>query len=111
MRRLSMNAGKGFAAVEITLFCWGFKDEWKNLSNIKKNYCLIDFIFRGSLVSKLRFLTSMCLYDHFVCIGADVLDGFYSEQASLGFYRTAQLMKKINLKAGIINFSFNRSPD
>ena len=101
---------KRFPSAEITLFCWSRNDQWKNFSDAKKSYCLINYIFRESIVSELQVLAQMSLYDHFVCIGADVLDGFYCERASLGFFRAAQLMQKIKLTAGIINFSFNRRP-
>ena len=79
---------------EISLFCQSFEDRWESLRGVKKNYCLINFISYDSILSRVKFLISMYLYDHFICIGADVLDGFYGDSPSLGFYKVAELARK-----------------
>ncbi len=63
-----------------------------------------------SLSNGISLIKAAAGYSHFYCIGADVLDGFYTEKESLFLIKTTALLARMGLKTSIINFSFNLEP-
>ena len=49
-------------------------------------------------------------YTDFFCLGADVMDGHYSEGGSLLRLRLTSIASKVGLNASILGFSFNENP-
>lgn len=49
-------------------------------------------------------------YDNFFCLGADVLDGYYSEKHSLWRIGLIRMANEVGLKTTVLGFSFSEHP-
>ncbi|MGF1496388.1 MAG: polysaccharide pyruvyl transferase family protein [Elainellaceae cyanobacterium] len=60
--------------------------------------------------SKLDFVQAACKHDIFFCLGADVMDGFYSEKRSILRTELVSMASRLGLKSRVLGFSFNPNP-
>lgn len=78
-------------------------------SEVTVNFFSLDFTNNsGSLYSE--FLKIAQQYTHFAVPGADVMDGYYSEDSPLLKLRLISLSSAMGLKSSILGFSFNNQP-
>jgi polysaccharide pyruvyl transferase WcaK-like protein len=62
------------------------------------------------LTDYLAFTQAVQQYSHFFALGADVMDGFYSDATTLGLLKLTTLAAKTGAEATILGFSFNEHP-
>jgi polysaccharide pyruvyl transferase WcaK-like protein len=67
----------------------------------------IEVLRFGSI---LNFATVVSRYDAFLCLGADMLDGYYKEKTSLTRIQRTLIAAKTGAKSCILGFSFNENP-
>jgi polysaccharide pyruvyl transferase WcaK-like protein len=63
-----------------------------------------------SLKDRLRLVDTISQYSHLYCLGADVMDGFYSDRATLERLRIVELAARAGVESTILGFSFNDRP-
>lgn len=59
---------------------------------------------------KFQLVKALSSYTHLYCVGADVLDGFYSDIDACDRLRLVEIAAKLGLKTTIVGFSFNEKP-
>jgi polysaccharide pyruvyl transferase WcaK-like protein len=69
-----------------------------------------DYFESGSWQSEARFLRRARRYHHFLSIGADVMDGYYSDFRTLQRLRLVAQAAKTGAQTTILGFSFNAHP-
>ncbi len=69
----------------------------------------IDFPYQ-SWKAKFRFANAVSRYEQFYCLGADVLDGHYTDEVSLERLELVSLAVETGADAAILGFSFNDQP-
>jgi len=62
------------------------------------------------LQDKLRLVHAISHYSHLYCVGADMMDGHYSDEATLKRLRLVALAATLGLDTTILGFSFNDCP-
>lgn len=72
---------------------------------------LKDYFSANSLRPLFSFIKKLGKTSSFVFLAADVLDGYYSGEKTLKRLRLVELAARMGVKSGVINFSFNSSPD
>ncbi len=65
-------------------------------------YCFLKKIF--------LFAYQVSKYEKFYCFGADLMDGYYSDYATLKKVKLVELASIIGVKSAILGFSFNHEP-
>lgn len=60
--------------------------------------------------STKRFARVLSSYTHFLCIGADMLDGGYGEYRAVQMIRAVEIAARTGLAAGFTPFSWNANP-
>ncbi len=96
----------------IGIVTYGFDRQWKNPSLANQTNIGYHYL-HGSLSSSdafFHFAQAVSSYGYFYCIGADVMDGYYSEKDTLQRLGFAALAHRIGVKAAVISFSFNDQP-
>ncbi|MBW4640133.1 MAG: polysaccharide pyruvyl transferase family protein [Gloeocapsa sp. UFS-A4-WI-NPMV-4B04] len=90
----------------------GFKAnaDWENLALITDTVNMQGYFRSGSWKDRFRFVQAVSRYDRFYCVGADVMDGFYSERRTLRFINLVSLAAKTGADTTILGFSFNQQP-
>ncbi len=83
---------------------------WENLNLVTETINLRGHFAYHSWKDRFRFVRIVSRYDRFYCIGADVMDGFYSDSRTLRFIELVGLAAKTGAKATILGFSFNKQP-
>ncbi|MDY7014497.1 MAG: polysaccharide pyruvyl transferase family protein [Cyanobacteriota bacterium] len=86
---------------------------WKNLDILSNDIELHHHFLGGYLHAPnalLSFLDAVSQYQHFYCIGADVMDGYYNEEDSLQRLKFISLAIDMGAKADVLGFSFNDQP-
>jgi polysaccharide pyruvyl transferase WcaK-like protein len=68
------------------------------------------FLLVGSWWERFRFVNEGSRYEHFYCLGADVMDGFYSDNVTLLRLHLVALAAKTGADSAILGFSFNHQP-
>lgn len=63
--------------------------------------------YLGSLIAPFYFLNAVHQYQKFYCIGADVMDGYYSLKDSLQRINFVDLATRLGIEAALVSFSFN----
>lgn len=84
--------------------------EWDHLDCVSETVNLKAFFKGKSKKTVLYFISKIFFYDQFYCIGADVLDGFYSENRTLQRIRLVSLAAQTGAESSIVSFSFNPKP-
>jgi polysaccharide pyruvyl transferase WcaK-like protein len=61
--------------------------------------------------NSLQFAKLVSQYDKFCCLGADVMDGYYSQKRSLLRAKLVSIAAKTGADSSILGFSFNSDPN
>jgi polysaccharide pyruvyl transferase WcaK-like protein len=69
-----------------------------------------DVVGAVARADKFRLVNMLNRYTHVYCVGADVLDGFYSDMGACYRLSLVELAGKLGLKTTIVGFSFNEKP-
>lgn len=92
------------------IIAFGTSDEWRKLH---KGIEVVDLggeygwkFWRA----KLRFLQAMMRFRQFYCLGADMMDGHYSETGVIRTTELVALASRTGVKSAILGFSFNDQP-
>ncbi len=108
-------AAQGIKRIGIVSFM--STDRWENLDLVTDSISMQSYFFpqsrKARLLSRIdqfRFVRIVSRYDRFYCIGADVMDGFYSESLTLRMLNLVALAAKTGADATILGFSFNEQP-
>ncbi|MDY6783750.1 MAG: polysaccharide pyruvyl transferase family protein [Cyanobacteriota bacterium] len=104
---------KGVGIQRIGIVSYKPSLKWKNLDSLSDNIELHHHFLGGYLLApaaKLNFIDAVSQYQHFYCIGADVMDGYYSEVDSLQRLEFVKLAIKMGCRADVLGFSFNDKP-
>lgn len=72
---------------------------------------LKDFLAYGLEDGLMRFILNAQAYTHFLLIGADVMDGYYSATETLAKIELARLADRCGLNTTLLGFSFNDHAD
>jgi len=83
---------------------------WENLKLVTDTINIKGFFTRGSWWERFRFIEKISRYERFYCLGADVMDGFYSDNVTLVRLNLVALAAKTGADATILGFSFNHQP-
>ncbi|MBE9190506.1 polysaccharide pyruvyl transferase family protein [Gloeocapsopsis crepidinum LEGE 06123] len=83
---------------------------WENLKLVTDTINIKGFFTRGSWWERFRLVEKISRYEHFYCLGADVMDGFYSDNVTLLRLNLVALAAKTGADATILGFSFNHQP-
>jgi polysaccharide pyruvyl transferase WcaK-like protein len=87
--------------------------QWKNLDALSDNIELHHHFLGGYLRAPNafpKFINAVSQYQHFYCIGADVMDGYYNEEDSLQRLKFTVLATEMGVEADVLGFSFNDQP-
>lgn len=87
--------------------------QWTNMSLTTENIGLRHHFLYGRLHSQealLHFARAVSSYERFYCIGADVMDGYYSEDDTLQRVKFVSMAKAMGIETAILSFSFNDKP-
>lgn len=87
-------------------------EEWKHLDLVTDNINMRDYFIGNSMSWKdqFRFVRMVSRYDYFYCLGADMMDGFYSDSSTLRRITLVALAARTGANAAILGFSFNEQP-
>ena len=85
--------------------------KWINSGPITENIELHKFFSKNSWKSRFTFAKAVSKYDKYYTLGADVMDGFYSEKDSLKRVELLSIAKKTGAKTTLLGFSFNANPE
>lgn len=95
---------------KIGVISYSKDNEWDHFNSVTETVNLSSLFKNNSWKSLIRFVSKVSSYKQFYCIGADVLDGFYSENRSLQRITLVALADQVGAKASIVSFSFNANP-
>ncbi|MDX2240838.1 MAG: polysaccharide pyruvyl transferase family protein [Leptolyngbyaceae cyanobacterium bins.302] len=79
-------------------------ENWGYLDNID------DVVTVNSRFDHFTFIKTVSRYSHFYCLGADTMDGYYSDHSTLRLIRFAKLAANTKAEVTILGFSFNKKP-
>ncbi|AFZ29889.1 hypothetical protein Glo7428_1321 [Gloeocapsa sp. PCC 7428] len=83
---------------------------WENLKLVTETVNIKGFFTRGCWWERFRFVNKVSRYERFYCLGADVMDGFYSDNVTLLRLHLVALAAKTGADSAILGFSFNHQP-
>lgn len=83
---------------------------WENLKLVTDTINIKGYLTRGAWWERFRFVEMVSRYERFYCIGADIMDGFYSEKVTQLRLNLVTLAAKTGADATILGFSFNQQP-
>ena len=89
---------------EIAIISFNPLENWDYLKSV--SHVIRAYTFR----EKLALVKAISSYSHIYCIGADMMDGFYSDHATLTRLNIINIAVKAGLNATILGFSFNNQP-
>jgi len=89
---------------EIAIISFNPQENWDDLKPV--NRVIRAYTFK----EKLTLVKAISSYSHIYCLGADMMDGFYSDLETLTRLNIVDFAAKIGLKATILGFSFNSQP-
>lgn len=92
----------------IGLISYGAVPQWGWLDPAARSIILSPYF--GAWGAKLRFALAVGRYKRFYFIGADVLDGYYSEIETLQRLDLVSIAARTGIIAAVISFSFNDRP-
>jgi polysaccharide pyruvyl transferase WcaK-like protein len=95
---------------DIGLISYSKRDNWSFLGNVSTPLILARQFANRSWRELFRFVRVAGMFNAFYVIGADVLDGAYSEQHSLIRLTLASLAHATGAETSIIGFSVNSQP-
>lgn len=97
---------------QLGIIAFNSVEECKHLDLVTDTINLRDY-FAGTSMSwkaQLRFVRMVSRYDYFYCLGADMMDGFYSDTSTLRRITLVAMAAKTGANAAILGFSFNEQP-
>ena len=94
----------GIVCLKSTTACW------ENLDLVTDTINMQGYFAYGSWKERFRFVQMVSRYDRFYCVGADVMDGFYSDRRTFLSINLVALAAKTGADATILGFSFNEQP-
>ncbi|HEY9846410.1 MAG TPA: polysaccharide pyruvyl transferase family protein [Candidatus Caenarcaniphilales bacterium] len=97
-------------AKKIGLISYGSISGWENYRPATGTVDLRHHYFRGFWKGKFHFAQVVSGYKRFYCLGADVMDGYYSEFDTLQRLSLVALAAKTGADAAVLGFSFNNQP-
>jgi polysaccharide pyruvyl transferase WcaK-like protein len=83
--------------------------EWADFGKKKGETELLYYSLNG-VINKIKFIYLVSRYEYFNLIGADVLDGYYSERRTLLRIEMVLLANMLGAKTTILGSSFNENP-
>ncbi|MFN6471696.1 MAG: polysaccharide pyruvyl transferase family protein [Nostoc sp. SerVER01] len=95
---------------KIGLISCSLSPDWNNFKTESQNLKIVHHIFSDSWKQWFEFTKLASTYDQFYCLGADVMDGKYSEYRSARRIQCAALAKQTGTDSAILGFSFNEEP-
>ena len=94
----------GIVCLKSTTACW------ENLDLVTDTINMQGYFAYGSWKERFRFAQMVSRYHRFYCVGADVMDGFYSDRRTFLSINLVALAAKTGADATILGFSFNEQP-
>lgn len=94
----------------IGLVSYGSIRNWEQFKPMTGAVELHHFCFGGFWKDMFKFAHVVSRYEEFYCLGADVMDGYYSELDTLQRLKLVSLATKMGANATILGFSFNNQP-
>ena len=94
----------------VSLVSYNPSMRWENLLREVEIVDMGPYFSYGHWKSKVNFVFASKHYTHFYFLGADVLDGFYSDERTVRRLELASLATKTGMKTKILGFSYNESP-
>ncbi|WP_414620694.1 polysaccharide pyruvyl transferase family protein [Calothrix sp. CCY 0018] len=101
---------KGEGAKQIGFISYSLASNWENFKPAVTGINTVCHSLSDSWKENFHLVTVASRYDKFYCLGADVMDGFYSEKSSLTRLKYVSLAKQTGAEAAILGFSFNEQP-
>ncbi len=83
---------------------------WKDFKIESNNLKIVHYTLSNSWKQWFELTKLASTYDQFYCLGADVMDGKYSEYRSARRLQCAALAKQTGTDTAILGFSFNEEP-
>ncbi|BAY65885.1 putative polysaccharide pyruvyl transferase [Calothrix brevissima NIES-22] len=100
-------------AKRVGIVTYGSDRDWANRSLAGETTNLSHHYLHSSLNSSealLHFAHTVSTYQCFYCIGADVMDGYYSEKDTIQRLKFVSIANEMGVKAAVVSFSFNDKP-
>ncbi len=83
---------------------------WENFNPGITGINIVCHSLSNSWKENFHLVTVASSYDKFYCLGADVMDGFYSEKSSLTRLKYVSLAVKTGAEGALLGFSFKEKP-
>jgi polysaccharide pyruvyl transferase WcaK-like protein len=104
MLSASMNYLLAHGFHKIGVVCFDPKAEWGQLEVVN------ELIQTSTRTDRLNLVASLSRYTHLFCVGADVMDGFYSDHTTLKRLQIIELAARAGIDTTILGFSWNENP-
>jgi polysaccharide pyruvyl transferase WcaK-like protein len=105
---------KGFKVLSLISYVPSVKNVYPVQDKIYDSFEMRDFFIYTSPLKAIRKIIEFAVYashyESFYCFGADVMDGYYSDYATVKKIKLTEIAARIGLKSTIVGFSFNNSP-
>lgn len=101
---------KAKGADRVGFISYSLAQNWENFNPTVTGINITCHSLSDSWKENFHLVTVASRYDKFYCLGADVMDGFYSEKSSLTRLKYVSLSVKTGAEAAILGFSFNEKP-
>lgn len=105
---LSSLRKRGFK--KIGLLSYDLKNDYDFTEQPDERIDISGYMLHNSNKSSFDILKPASKYDHMFVIGADVLDGYYSDMQSHKRLMLADCASRLGMKTTLIGFSYNESP-
>jgi polysaccharide pyruvyl transferase WcaK-like protein len=94
----------------VGLISYGTVKGWDQYGPVRGIAELQHHTFRGYWKALFRCAAVASRYERFYCLGADVLDGYYSERSTLQRLSLVAIAARIGANTAVLGFSFNEKP-
>ena len=101
---------KSEGAERVGFISYSLASNWENFNPDITGIDVVCHSLSSSWKENFHLMTVASDYNKFYCLGADVMDGFYSEKSSLTRLKYVSLAKQTGAEAAILGFSFNEKP-
>ena len=101
---------KSEGAERVGFISYSLASNWENFNPTVTGIDVVCHSLSSSWKENFHLMTVASDYNKFYCLGADVMDGFYSEKSSLTRLKYVSLAKQTGAEAAILGFSFNEKP-
>ncbi|MBW4560983.1 MAG: polysaccharide pyruvyl transferase family protein [Mojavia pulchra JT2-VF2] len=101
-------------AKRIGIVTYESDSQWANISLTDDETTSLNYHYLHEYLSSpealFHFAHAVSSYECFYCIGADVMDGYYSEKDTLQRLKFVSMANAMGVKAAVVSFSFNDKP-